>query len=158
MKKFQKVESRVRQNLQSQNSKDDLKPVIERKGSARGTNSDGNVIFGRTYRRTNSFAEQKSTLNKQALEKLNHQKNPEVGGNNENVAPNHGLPPRTPNYGKTPKYIEKFKEEARVKEEEKAEMRAAKMRPAGTKVLPEAERIKTLEDLKKNKETVNKLL
>ena len=25
------------------------------------------------------------------------------------------LPPRTPNYGKTPKYIEKFKEEAKQK-------------------------------------------
>jgi len=25
------------------------------------------------------------------------------------------LPPRTPNYGKTPKYLEKFKEEAKLK-------------------------------------------
>jgi hypothetical protein len=27
------------------------------------------------------------------------------------------LPPRTPNYGKTPKYISKYREEAKVKEE-----------------------------------------
>ena len=26
------------------------------------------------------------------------------------------LPPRTPNYGKTPKYITKYKEEAKIKE------------------------------------------
>ncbi len=25
------------------------------------------------------------------------------------------LPPRTPNYGKTPKYLEKYKEEAKLK-------------------------------------------
>jgi len=25
------------------------------------------------------------------------------------------LPPKTPNYGKTPKYLEKFKEEAKLK-------------------------------------------
>jgi hypothetical protein len=43
--------------------------------------------------------------------------------NDENLAPNTQrlLPPKTPNYGKTPKYLEKFKNEARVKEEEKAE-------------------------------------
>ena len=57
------------------------------------------------------------------------------------------MPPRTPNYGKTPKYIQKFKEEAKFKEEIKEEQRAAKNRPAGTRVLEESERIATLEKL-----------
>jgi hypothetical protein len=33
------------------------------------------------------------------------------------------LPPRTPNYGKTPKYLEKYKEEAKKKSEDLEEMR-----------------------------------
>ena len=57
------------------------------------------------------------------------------------------MPPRTPNYGKTPKYIQKFKEEAKFREEMKEEQKAAKMRPAGTRVLEESERIATLEKL-----------
>ena len=61
--------------------------------------------------------------------------------------PSAPLPPRTPNYGKTPKYIEKYKEEAKQRELTKEEERAAKFRPVGTKVMPEAERIRTLEDL-----------
>ena len=68
------------------------------------------------------------------------------------------LPPRTPNYGKTPKYIEKYKEEAKLRELTKEEERAAKHRPVGTKILPEAERIKTLEDLETNKKRVLDLL
>jgi hypothetical protein len=64
------------------------------------------------------------------------------------------LPPRTPNYGKTPKYIEKYKEEAKEKQEFKLEQRAAKMRPPGTRVLPENERIETLEKLEQNKKEV----
>jgi len=36
-------------------------------------------------------------------------------------ANNVGMPPRTPNYGKTPKYIAKFKEEAKCKQDLKLE-------------------------------------
>jgi hypothetical protein len=68
------------------------------------------------------------------------------------------LPPRTPNYGKTPKYLAKFKEEAKQKEERKIEEKAAKHRPPGTRVLPESERIQTLEKLQKNKGEVLKIL
>jgi hypothetical protein len=34
MKKFSNVESRIKQNLKTQNSKDDLRPVVERRNSA----------------------------------------------------------------------------------------------------------------------------
>ena len=68
------------------------------------------------------------------------------------------LPPKTPNYGKTPKYIEKYKQEAKVRQLNKDEERAAKHRPPGTKVLEESERISTLEALHKNKGEVTKLL
>ena len=67
------------------------------------------------------------------------------------------LPPRTPNYGKTPKYISKYKEEAKVKQEVKEEQRLAKMRPPGTRLLPEAERIQTLDQLLENKKELNKV-
>jgi len=46
----------------------------------------------------------------------------EAGKENDQVqinmtkGPSAALPPRTPNYGKTPKYIEKYKEEAKVRE------------------------------------------
>ena len=69
-----------------------------------------------------------------------------------------GLPPKTPNYGKTPKYIEKFKEEAKQKEDARMEAKAAKQRPPGTRVMPEEERISTMDTLKKNKEEVTKIL
>ena len=39
--------------------------------------------------------------------------------NQINMTQGPALPPRTPNYGKTPKYIKKFKEEAKQKEERK---------------------------------------
>jgi len=68
------------------------------------------------------------------------------------------LPPRTPNYGKTPKYIQKYKEEAKERELTKEESRAAKHRPAGTRILAEAERISTLEELQSNKKTVTNML
>lgn len=68
------------------------------------------------------------------------------------------MPPKTPNYGKTPKYLTKYKEEAKIKEDEKLEAKAALKRPAGTKVLPESERIATLESLNANKKEVMKML
>jgi hypothetical protein len=68
------------------------------------------------------------------------------------------LPPRTPNYGKTPKYIEEYKNQAKQKEEGIIEAKAAMKRPPGTKLLPESERISTLECLNANKKEVMKLL
>ncbi len=68
------------------------------------------------------------------------------------------LPPRTPNYGKTPKYLEKFKEEAKQKQDEIEERRAQKLRPPGTKVLSEDERISTLETLIENKKKLMNVL
>ena len=75
-------------------------------------------------------------------------------GGKENVQGNM-LPPRTPNYGKTPKYITKYKEEARIKSEIKEEERLAKLRPPGTRLLPEGERIQTLEKLLENKKELS---
>ena len=98
-------------------------------------------------------------LNKQLLDKLPKQDQIEemiVG--QENFNSHNALPPRTPNYGKTPKYIEKYKEEAKVIKEIKLEEKAAKNRPVGTKVLPESERIATLETLLRNKKDVTTIL
>lgn len=86
---------------------------------------------------------------KQALidEALDTSKEDREPPTNMTKGPSAPLPPRTPNYGKTPKYIERYKEEAKQRELTKEEERAAKHRPIGTRILPEAERIKTLEDL-----------
>jgi len=54
--------------------------------------------------------------------------------------------------------LTKFKEEAKIKEDEKIEAKAALKRPPGTKVLPEEERVSTLESLNTNKKEVLKLL
>ncbi len=51
------------------------------------------------------------------------------------------LPPRTPNYGKTPKYIGKYKEEFKQLQQEKEERRLAKFRPPGTVQISESERV-----------------
>lgn len=46
-------------------------------------------------------------------------------GGKENAADANGnmLPPRTPNYGKTPKYLNKYKEEAKIAADQKEEQR-----------------------------------
>lgn len=66
------------------------------------------------------------------------------------------------NFGKVPKYLQKYKEEA--KEQEDANVEAKKQaeilrnQPPGTKLMPEAERIQTLAELEKNRKEVNALL
>ena len=45
------------------------------------------------------------------------------------------------NYGKVPKYIEKYKEEAKDVERKRAELRAKKLLPPGMIQMPEAERV-----------------
>ena len=64
------------------------------------------------------------------------------------------------NFGKVPKYIEKYKGEAKAKEDAIAERKAAKARnqPPGTRLMSDEERLKTLADLKENEKTVNGLL
>lgn len=64
-------------------------------------------------------------------EKMDTVQPSQMGENNNNAA--RMLPPRTPNYGKTPKYINKYKEEQKQSEVMKEEMRMAKLRPPGTK-------------------------
>lgn len=84
----------------------------------------------------------------------------QMGGkeNNGTGAANTMLPPRTPNYGKTPKYISQYKEEARQQKEQKEEERLAKLRPPGTRLLQESERVKTLEQLLSNKKELTQVL
>ena len=63
-------------------------------------------------------------------------------------------PDQTPvhkNYGKVPKYLERYKEEAADLEKHRAELRAKKMMPQGMKKMDEAERIETLEQLQSTK-------
>ena len=57
------------------------------------------------------------------LKELNHRLNlaQQMGGKENQAMGGNMLPPRTPNYGKTPKYINKYKEEARQLAEEKEE-------------------------------------
>lgn len=151
-----------------------------RLGSARGPVRAGNkVVFGRSYSNSGlncakvgvaapagKKVEVKLPLNKQALDKLNYKAPTKTEAHieealqnveNTNTA-NKALPPRTPNYGKTPKYLEKFKDEAKAKENARLEAKAAKNRPAGTRLLPEDERIQSLEALQKNKAEVTKIL
>ena len=45
------------------------------------------------------------------------------------------------NYGKVPKYLEKYKEEADELAKQRAELRAKKAIPAGMKKIDEAERV-----------------
>lgn len=178
MKKFTNVPSRVKQSMQQQAFNDEVRPIQDRRvGSARGPRNIAkeNVAFGRS----NSFNNKNSAnldgnlknqahvmrvadLNKNALEKFNMMNKPGqnvedaivIQNENENTG-NTALPPRTPNYGKTPKYIQKFKEEAKQKEDARLEAKAARNRPPGTKVMAEEDRIKTLEDLKKNRNEIN---
>lgn len=136
-------------------------------------NAKDKVVFGRSYSNANkncanqnenskfsqgkNSIQQNGALNKETLDQFNvKNKNVasvedqiELGKENKNTInmEKPGLPPKTPNYGKTPKYIEKFKEEAKQKEDARLEAKAARNRPAGTRVLPEEERISTLETL-----------
>lgn len=57
-----------------------------------------------------------------------------------------------------PKYLTKFKEEAKIKEDARLEAKAQKNRPVGTRLLPEDERIATLETLNKSRADVTKIL
>ena len=70
-----------------------------------------------------------------------------IADENQNQNNKAMLPPRTPNYGKTPKYLKKYKEEAEATRQAKVELKAAKLRPPGTKLMAEVERIDMVEKL-----------
>eukprot|EP00356_Strombidium_inclinatum_P004124 CAMPEP_0170502144 /NCGR_PEP_ID=MMETSP0208-20121228/40587_1 /TAXON_ID=197538 /ORGANISM="Strombidium inclinatum, Strain S3" /LENGTH=87 /DNA_ID=CAMNT_0010781045 /DNA_START=794 /DNA_END=1054 /DNA_ORIENTATION=+ len=64
-----------------------------------------------------------------------------------------------PNFGKVPKYLEKYNKAAEVKQEEVKRRQEEALRcPPGTKLMPEEDRLKTLTDLKENKKTVTEML
>ena len=74
-------------------------------------------------------------MNKNALDQLNTKQkksdklsdidNQIIVPNNENINQNNKpmLPPKTPNYGKTPKYLNKYKEEAKAAAEVKEQLK-----------------------------------
>lgn len=63
-----------------------------------------------------------------------------------------------PNFGKTPKYLLKYKEEFKEREREKEEKKAALRRPPGTVLVGEQERIETLESLNAKRKEVLEVL
>ena len=69
-------------------------------------------------------------------------------------------PPESKNFGKVPKYLQKYNEEAKQKEDEIAAKKAAMVpgQPPGTKLMPEEERLATLMDLEGNKKELNDAL
>ena len=85
----------------------------------------------------------------------------------ENVnKPNAPLPPKPQaekkDFGKVPKYLQKYKADAEVKAQEvakkKEEAELLKHQPAGTKMMAEDQRIEMLKDLNENKKKVTELL
>ena len=59
-----------------------------------------------------------------------------------------------PNYGKVPQYIDEYKEQRRVVQEEKARKEEQANCPAGMRLMPEDERVSTLDHLEKSKTEV----
>lgn len=49
MKKFSNIPSKVKEDLEMQNEQSELKPVVQRPGSARNASGAQKVIFGRSY-------------------------------------------------------------------------------------------------------------
>lgn len=174
MKKFQNVQSKIRQEQMNEDTRPVVESDIKaRRNSARGVmrqESDGQIpkkiVFGRSYSNINRNGANEQpkqnkgpsgSLNKGALDKLNNQSKPglpprqskaqQENVNAINMEKKPEQPPKTPNYGKTPEYIHKFKEEAKLKEDERLEAKAAKTRPPGTRVIDEKERVETLEHL-----------
>lgn len=163
MKKFQQMESRVKQDINMYTVRDEVRPHTSgqksrfgaRPGSARPSTANGpqkHIAFGRTsgpqgfgvnnneakrpFERKGSFggmganqrnaAPRQADLNRDALEQFDRlNRVPQVEEKMEVIdtsnqvliqmggKENQMLPPRTPNYGKTPKYISKYKEEAK---------------------------------------------
>jgi hypothetical protein len=73
--------------------------------------------------------------------------------NNDNRTPN-----THKNYGKVPKYLQGYKKDADLLAKQRAELQEKKKMPPGTRLVPEEERVKTLEDLIETKRELNQLL
>lgn len=58
------------------------------------------------------------------------------------------------NYGKLPKYLTKYNDEAADLERKRAELKNAKKLPEGMRQVPEEERLETLDDLKGAKDEI----
>ena len=72
-------------------------------------------------------------------------------------------PPAKPHEaGKVPKYLQKYKEEAKVKadaaEVAKAEREKLRHQPPGTRLMPESDRIAMLAELQENRKKVSEML
>ena len=62
------------------------------------------------------------------------------------------------NFGKVPAYIQKYREEQKMTEEQKEEERAKAKMPPGTRLMTEEERISTLEQLSKQRQEIQDFL
>ena len=69
-------------------------------------------------------------------------------------------PTENKNFGKLPKYLQKYNEEAKEKQDTIAAKKAAVIpgQPPGTKLMDEEERLATLRDLEQNKKDINTAL
>ena len=63
-----------------------------------------------------------------------------------------------PIYGKVPRYVEEFKKKVEDQKENEKKEEELKKIPPGTRLLPEEERIETLENLKSSKAELLKVL
>ena len=77
---------------------------------------------------------------------------------NENTQEKDDVHSVNPNYGKIPKYIEKFKKKENERKENEKKEEELKKLPPGTRLLSEEERICTLENLKTSRNEVLKTL
>ena len=66
--------------------------------------------------------------------------------------------PKHKNYGKTPMYITKYKDEMQAEKEKKMEERAKAKMPKGTRLMTEDERIETLEQLQQKKTELQSMI
>ena len=62
------------------------------------------------------------------------------------------------NFGKVPQYIKKYNDEFAEKKAKKAQEEEDKNLPEGMKLMPEEERLATLNELLASKETINEML
>ena len=62
------------------------------------------------------------------------------------------------NFGKVPKYLHKYQEEAKDLARKREELRAKRALPAGMRQINEEERIRTLEELQSTKRELNSML
>lgn len=154
----------------------------EGRTSARQQNAPGHVAFGKLTRSGSAIGSQQqrppsashqSKLTCNNLARLNRKTNsigckkpvdPEVvvfTGEEVKAEAKLSKLDQTPvhkNYGKVPKYIEKYKDEAAELAKQREELKAKKKLPPGMKQMDEAERVETLEQLQSTKRELNSIL